>query len=52
MRPLDFPAKILIYVVALICFVIAELIAVGSISGNEPAWVDGGFIALVVGMLA
>jgi hypothetical protein len=36
---------------ALVCFVVALLVAVSAIGGNFDAWLAGGFVAAVLSML-
>lgn len=43
---------LLLIIVAVVCFLVALLIAAGTVgSGNEPAWVAGGLLAFAAAHL-
>lgn len=47
--PLPWP--LLFLIAAVVCFVVALLIAAAAISGNGQAWLDGGLLALALSFL-
>jgi hypothetical protein len=50
MQPIAFTPRLFFMIAAIVCFVVALLIAVNAFSGgNETAWEVGGLLALALG---